>query len=367
MYDVVVVGGGVAGLSAARILAERKARVVLLEQAPRLASAASGNNAAIFRPFEETAASVAFPRRSHELLAHWFGPSLFDPTGLILVSAERDSVDRLAAQAAEGGVEHARLDRLQLWELAPSLAAGEAHYALHRPGGGVLDVPSLTAGLADQARGFGAELRTNVGVRALARQSGRVTGVVLTDGTRLSAASVICAAGAWNAGLGEWFELPVPLAPLRRHLLQLRASARLPETEPVVWRIDDEIYYRRRGASVLASPCDERLAAATDQPVDPNAPALLRNKLTRLAPALAASTVERVWACLRTFARDRELVLGADPRVTGLFWFGGLGGRGMSVAPAAAEWLASRVLATHTSGFATSQPPTCAIDASKFG
>jgi glycine/D-amino acid oxidase-like deaminating enzyme len=67
----------------------------------------------------------------------------------------------------------------------------------------------------------------------------------------------------------------------------------------------------------------------------------LARKLARTAPALASSRVLRSWACLRTFAPDRELVVGADLRVPGLYWFAGLGGRGMAVAPAAGEVLAA--------------------------
>ncbi|MFI5309495.1 MAG: NAD(P)/FAD-dependent oxidoreductase, partial [Polyangiales bacterium] len=64
-------------------------------------------------------------------------------------------------------------------------------------------------------------------------------------------------------------------------------------------------------------------------------------KLTRTAPQLASSRVVRSWACLRTFAPDRELVVGPDERIAGLFWLCGLGGRGMAVAPAAGELLAA--------------------------
>ena len=58
-----------------------------------------------------------------------------------------------------------------------------------------------------------------------------------------------------------------------------------------------------------------------------------------IAPDLGVRQVRSYWACLRTFAPDRDLVVGPDPRIEGLSWFGGLGGRGMSVAIAAGAWL----------------------------
>lgn len=103
---VIVVGGGVAGLSAARQLAHKKLRVLLLERQPRLATQASGNNAAIFRPREHDAASAELPRRSCQLLERWFGPELLEVTGLVLVSQAADPATRLAAAAASGGLAH---------------------------------------------------------------------------------------------------------------------------------------------------------------------------------------------------------------------------------------------------------------------
>jgi D-arginine dehydrogenase len=347
--DAIIVGGGVAGLSVARVLAEKQRRVLLLEREPQLASQASGNNAAIFRPLEHDAASADLPRRSRQLLEAWFGPGLLEVTGLVLVSDSAAEVSRLAAAAVSGEVAHEQLDESQLRSLVPSLAGGEARHALLLHEGGVLDVPAFTAGLAAQARAFGAELRTRVAVQALRQERGRITGVTLTDGTRVSAPCVIVAAGAWNASLGEASGAALPLVSLRRHLIELRTRADVAASEPVVWRLEDEVYYRRQGSGVLASPCDETrsiLGVATTAPVesDPRAPAALNEKLQRIAPSLANGSILRAWACLRTFASDRELVVGADPRVQGLYWFGGLGGRGMSVAPAAAEWLAGCVL-----------------------
>jgi D-arginine dehydrogenase len=347
--DAIIVGGGVAGLSAARALAEKRLRVLLLEREPQIATQASGNNAAIFRPLEQDAASAELPRRSRQLLEQWFGPSLLERTGLVLVSEAAAEVERLVAAAVSGGVAHQPLDEVQLRSLAPSLAGGEARHAVLLSEGGVLDVPAFTSGLAAQARGFGAELRTNVAVRELTHEHGRITGVMLADGTCVSAGCVIVAAGAWNGSLGEASGAALPLVPLRRHLIELRTRTDITASEPVVWRLEHEVYYRRQGSGVLASPCDETqssLSVATTAPVssDPNAPAALNEKLQRIAPALSNGSIVRAWACLRTFARDRELVAGSDPRVQGLYWFGGLGGRGMSVAPAAAEWLAASVV-----------------------
>jgi D-arginine dehydrogenase len=209
--------------------------------------------------------------------------------------------------------------------------------------GGVLDVHGLNTALARAARAAGAELRTGAGVARLRAERERVAGVELADGTFVPAAAVVLAAGAFSVALASACGADLPLTPLRRHLVQLqpRADQTLGASDPVVWRLDDELYYRPESGGVLASPCDEVAWPAGEPQADPAALETLASKLMRTAPRLASSRVVRSWACLRTFAPDRELVVGPDERISGLFWLCGLGGRGMAVAPAAGQILAA--------------------------
>jgi D-arginine dehydrogenase len=344
---VIVIGGGVAGLSAAALLAPHRP-VVLLEREALLASHASGNNAAIHRPLEHDVFSAQLALRSRELLDELIGPEVLSKTGLILLSRDGEAVRALAAIAVEAGVAHSVLSGEALNARVPSLTGGEAQHGLLLHDGGVLDLHRLTTGLARRAREHGAELRTNARVRALACDAAaqRIQGVVLDDGTHMEAEHVVLAAGAWSADLAAAAGFPLPLTPLRRHLLQLTAAgAPPPPTQAVVWRLEDEVYFRPESQGVLASPCDETPWQAERAPItDPAALLELGQKLERTAPALARASVRRAWACLRTFAPDRELVVGRDPRARGLHWLAALGGRGMSVAPAAAEMLTSELL-----------------------
>jgi D-arginine dehydrogenase len=340
---VIIVGGGVAGLSVAALLAPHK-RVLLLEREPQLASQASGNNAAIYRPLEQDARSAQLARRSRELLVQLIGPGVHQASGLLLVSQDAAPVAALGRVAAAQGVRHVQLGETDLHARAPSLVGGEARHGLLLLDGGVLDLVALTGGLTRVARARGAELETDVGVTRVTHAAGRVTGVLTADGEQLAAPDVVLAAGAWSATLGAASGFPLPLAPRRRHLVQLEAADFVLSREPVVWRLEDEVYYRSEGHDVLASPCDETPWLAEQPPNDPAELSALTQKLQRLAPSLASAKVRRAWACLRTYAPDGEIVAGADARVQGLHWLAGLGGRGMSVATAAAELLVDSVL-----------------------
>jgi len=342
--DVIIVGGGVAGLSAAALLAPYK-RVLLLEREALLASQASGNNAAIHRPLEQDARSAQLARRSRELLAALIGPDVYQASGLLLVSGEAAPIAALAQVAASQALRHSVCEASDLRLRAPSLEGGSARHGLFLADGGVLDLPALTSGLARVARSRGAQLQTSVGVARVTHTAGRVSGVALAGGEQIAAEHVVLAAGAWSATLAAASGLPLPLTPRRRHLVQLEAADCAIACEPVIWRLDDEVYYRPEGGQrVLASPCDQTPWPAEQPAHDPAELRSLAQKLERLAPRLAGARVRHSWACLRTFAPDAELVAGCDPRVHGLHWLGGLGGRGMSVATAAAEVLVDSLL-----------------------
>jgi D-arginine dehydrogenase len=237
-----------------------------------------------------------------------------------------------------------RADAAEAVRRAPALAGGAARAALWLPEAGVIDVHAVTEALARATRRAGGEIRTGARVARIAARGGRVEGVELEDGARVTADAVVLAAGAWSAALGESCGAPLPLAPLRRHLVVLEPAEPAHASGAIVWWASDDVYWRPESGGVLASPCDEEPFAACAPPADDAALEALLRKLRRAAPALAASRVRRSWACLRTFAPDRELVAGADPRVAGLFWLAGLGGRGMTIGAAAGELAAGAVL-----------------------
>jgi D-arginine dehydrogenase len=336
-------------LSAAALLAPHK-RVLLLEREQFLARHASGVNAAIHQPLEHDAESARLARRSRELLRELCGAQVLDATGMLLVSRHWKAIDELQQLARSEHVEHSVLDANEIVERVPALAGGEAEHGILLHEGGVLDLHLLISSLAARARERGAVLRTLAEVAEIERtREQRICGVRLLNGERLATEHVVIAAGAWSAGLGRALGLDTPLVPMRRHLMQLRVPSDAVSTQshPVVWRLEDEVYFRPESTGLLASPCDELAWPAETPPSDPAQLQALTQKLQRTAPALANAEVQRAWACLRTFAPDRELVIGADPRAPGLYWLCGLGGRGMSVAPAAAELLADQIVRSH--------------------
>jgi D-arginine dehydrogenase len=338
---IIVVGGGVAGLSTAWQLAQLGVRDVhLFESEPLLGMHASARNAAIFLPLEESLSAVWLAARSRDLLDTRLGTSWLSVQGVSLVAAHEDALDELRFCARRFGVFHDRWGPSQVEAKLPLLADSDVGYAIHLPLGGVIDLHLVMSALRKWALVAGARIHTGSNVVGIDVREGRASGVFLQDGRRIESERVVIAAGAWAGRVGALGGAELGLTPLRRHLVHLVGEVMPRWNTPAVWRLDDQVYFRPESGGVLASPCDE-------VPCEPGVPAtdgaqleVLAEKLSRMAPALGEGRVQRSWACLRTFAEDKELVVGEDPRLKGLFWIAGMGGRGMTCGIAAAELLA---------------------------
>lgn len=338
---IVVLGGGIAGLSAAWHLARKSAgKILLLEREPLTCTHASGRNAAIFRPLEADPSLATLARRSLELFDE-LSPDqpLVERSGLVLLARAPETLAPIARTARAVGTPNELLTPEQVSARLEGLTSRGWH-GLYGASGGVLDIHALSEALVRASRTSGVEIRCGVGAMGLRTSEGRVLGVETWDHEFVEADDVVLAAGAWNRELGEAAGVALPLTPVRRHLALLEPQRVLPATLPAVWSLDDEVYFRREGQRVLTSPCDETEWSARAPQAEMQCLAPLAGKLGGIDEALSRARVARYWACLRTFAPDRRPVIGGDPRVKGIHWLAGLGGFGMTTGVAAGELLA---------------------------
>lgn len=343
--DAIVIGGGIAGLAVAYQLSQAKfGRVLLCEREDVLAFHSSGRNAAIFRHLDTSACVLPLALRSREILDSLL-PSWLHRRGTLFIAQTEKALQNLQQLANEHSIAYSQLDAHTLQAEISALDSTSAQAGLLVPDDGVIDIHGVCTVLASAARKNNATLLTRTSVRQILVHNAAVQGVKLDDGQTISSPVVINACGAWAQQLGATVEAVLPLTPYRRHLALLEPSdtRAIGDQTPVVWSVDEEIYFRPESGGVLASPCDEDPFHPCTPPESELARELLAEKLLRIAPRLVDSSIRRSWACLRTFAPDRAIIAGPDPRISGLFWSAGLGGHGMTAGVATGELVANLI------------------------
>ena len=343
----IVIGAGIAGLSAAwRLCAHGDTRVTLLEREPLPFSHSSARNAAIFRPLEENPAVVRFVARSAQL-QQALSPNvpLVRAVGLCLTATAPSALDRLRLVGERLGVVARYLSEGELLEQCPALAGGRARTGVWLPEGGIIDIHLLSELLRRELRRAGVTQRLSAEVRRVTTHADRVTGVELVTGETIAGDRVVIAAGAWASNLGDTCGAPLRLVPHRRHLALLlpATAASVNPGHPVVWNVETGVYFRPESGGILACPGDHEPSVAGVPHVSEAVLATLATELPKESPLFDTYALARPWACLRTMSDTKETVLGADPRVGGLYWLAGLGGHGMSAALGAADYLAEHI------------------------
>ncbi len=333
--DILIIGGGIAGVSAAAALAP-DAQVVLVEAEAALAHHASSRSAALYEPHYGAAPVVALSLASGDAFR---ASGWLSPRGIMMVAGagEEEVFARDAAAMRLGEVPVAEA-RARVPILSPALTrAAIADHAWD------IDTDAMVQGYARAARAAGAQVLLRAGVTAIRRDGPgwRVT----TAAGEVTAAVIVNAAGPWaDAVAGLAGVAPLGLQPLRRSMARIPAPAGMDVGGwPMVFGPGESWYMKPDAGALIVSPAEEH-------PMPPHdafaCDMVLAEGLARYEAAVTAPVTRLLanWAGLRTFAPDRVPVIGRDPGLPSFFWLAGQGGYGFQTAPAAAR-LAADLLA----------------------
>jgi sarcosine oxidase, subunit beta len=345
-YDVVVVGGGVAGTSCAYHLRRLGAgRVLVLERGSLAAGSSSRSTGFVETAYRERwrVEATLRSRRIVEQLADERGLP-FVRCGKLLLGPERGALEAaLTLRRQLGAPDGAVLSAEDVGAVAPELRADGP--ALWCEGDGHTDGPLLCSALAQDV-----EVRQGAEVTALTIASGRVVGVTTREG-ELRCGAVVNAAGAWARRIGALAGVDVPVDGYRRQVAVLEAErTKLPiVTEELAG--GEVLYLRGEGERhVLAGLHSE---TTSDQPADPDDyadtpdPAFEARIAELVSKRLVAGRSLRLrggWAGLYPVAVGGRPIV-AETEVAGFFVLAGLGGNGIQLAPALGEDLARLVAA----------------------
>jgi len=331
--DILVIGGGIAGISAAARLAP-DAAVTVLEAEPVIGHHSSGRSAAIFiRNYGNTtlralnAASALFLARPEGIS----DTSLLSPRGELLLAMEEDLPKFDAYLDGSAGLE--RLSPREALELVPILREEAIAAAAIEWDAQDIDVDRMLQGFARKLRGHGGQIITGAPVQSIVRRDGVWS--VTTPAGEFSAPILINAAGGWADTVARMAGVrTLGLGPLRRSAVLIPAPDGYDINRwPLFANAGDQWYAKPEAGKLMISPAEE-------DPVEPHDvwadDMVIAEGLHRFEQAVTIpiTRVEHSWAGMRTFAPDRTPVVGFAPDADGFFWLAGQGGYGMQTAPA---------------------------------
>ena len=335
MTQIAIIGGGIAGVSAAAALS-RDAQVAVIEAEPQLAYHASGRSAAMFLEDYGNDTIRALNRASAD---HLHNNGILRQRGVMML-ARADQRDSFVRESAGFAMDHLTLDEASA--LFPILNRATVAHAGYRADVYDLDTDLFLQGYRKQALAQGAEFHTNARVSAMSRDGAGWR--IQWPGGDLRTDIVVNAAGAWADGVAQMAgAAALGLQPYRRSMAVIAAPGGHDVTHwPFVDGVDEGWYAKPDAGRWLVSPSEEDPVSPQDAWADDM---VLAEGLARYEEMVdqPVTRVQHSWAGLRTFAPDRSLVIGADPGATGLFWLAAQGGYGFQTAAAAATLLADLV------------------------
>ena len=344
--DIIVIGAGIAGVSAAAELAA-SARVIVLEREPQPGYHATGRSAAFFvlsygnsAVRAVTAMSESFYRSPPQGFTDvpllrprpciFFGRT--DQRGALL--SLHDEVPSLQQLTVE-----------EVRERVPIMLPDYLEGGLLDKTGGDLDVDAILQGFLRRLRDRGGELYAHREVHSISRSNGLWK--VRSRNETLTAPVIVNAAGAWVDEIAPLAGLePLGLQPKRRTAMLTGAPQGRDFSDwPLMVNVEEEFYFKPDAGALLLSPADETPSPPCDAQPEELDVALAVDRF-ETATGLNVSRVTHRWAGLRTFAPDKTFVVGFDPRTEGFFWLAGQGGYGVQTAPGLAKLTTSLITGT---------------------
>ncbi|MGW4340335.1 NAD(P)/FAD-dependent oxidoreductase [Rhodococcus koreensis] len=358
--SIVVIGGGVAGVSSALGAVELGADNVVLLEKDHLGAASSALSAGVFNINPTDALTTEVRVRARARLDVYEREN-----GLHLARIGYIRLARLKEQLElfEGTIELQKklgverpsrvLTPDQILEVYPDVRVDDVFGGLYNPEDGHLDGVLLCTAMAERARALGAVFKQKTTVLGI--DPGSTTRfLVRTNNGDYPADVIINAAGAWADRVGEWLGAPTPLTPQVHEVVQIRLPHKLsysvPMTQEYIPGYEPAAYFRQDGEQTLIAGMHTYDVLDDHAVADPDN--YTRKVSDDYVEAVAERVVERLliddlgfapgWTGIYPLSRDGEFIVGPYNDAPGVIACAGLGGHGVNggvgVGPLAAEY-----------------------------
>jgi sarcosine oxidase subunit beta len=353
--DVVIIGAGIQGLSAAYHTAKLGVRNIRVIEKEFIGAGSSGRSASMLLLQEDTELKVRLSQFSYERYQRFHEELGVDPgfknIGYLSVVPEnmRDQA-RLRAEARQKlGVKTVILSPHEITALVPVINVDDIALGVFGPQDGVLDANAIMQGYSAGARKIGVSIdqgRVATGIRT----KGDAVVAVETSGGSIETGMVVNAAGADAIEVAGWLGIDLPIDNRRRSIYITDEFPRIPPDTPMVMDAQMEWYCRKEGPGVLMGMGKEESRQASMAVNWDYLPQVVEFAMHRV-PILSDAKIIRGWTGIRPLTQDRHPILGPVVQVRGFINDCGWGGEGVMHAPAGGQIVAECIADTQDRTF----------------
>ncbi|MCC9623094.1 FAD-binding oxidoreductase [Thalassospira sp. MA62] len=348
--DILIIGGGIAGMSAAYFLARSGKSVTVLEREDQPGYHSTGRSAALY---SETYGPAIIRKMSTASRAFFITPPdgftqtpILTPRGVILTAShgEEDKLDQTLTGGRANGANVIALSPAELKKIVPVIDTDQIIGAAHEPDAMDIDVHALHWGFIRQFKALGGKLVTRADVSEIAKADG-LWQITLANAEIYHAPVVVNAAGAWADDIATKAGItPLGITPKRRTAVMVDLPGDIdPDNWPLVANMDETLYFKGDAGRLLVSPADATPTTPHDvQPEELDIAITIDRLMT--ATSIDVRRPGESWAGLRSFFADGDPVSDFAPDDDSFYWLAGQGGYGIQTAPAMGEYAASRII-----------------------
>ena len=346
--DIVIIGGGIIGVSIAYYLGKRGAKNIVLLEKDLIGMGSTGLCAGGIRRQWSTEVNMQFAMKSFEVFQNFeeeFGVSPeFHQIGYLFLARDEEELESFKKNIEfqnRFGVPSKLLTREEIKKACPFLNVEDVVGGAFCDTDGYAGPTEVTNAIAKEARRHGVKILEKIEVISIEVSRDRIVSVTTRDG-RVETRTVVNAAGPYAANVGKLAGVEIPVNPIRRQLFVTNPFDKIPRSVPLTIDHKQNFYFRREGECVLLSgPQDEKpsfnLTTDFDSMVETAEKAMHR------VPAFEKAKINRGWAGLYEISPDNHAILGKVPEVEGLILAVGFSGHGFQHGPAAGMTIAELI------------------------
>ena len=360
--EILIVGGGIWGLSTAYHLAKSGQKdILVLERNDAIAEETTPQAAGLVGQIRPSVTMLHAIRYALELFSQFPKETGHDPglrqTGSLMVALTPERMDAYARQIERShinGIEADFVSHAEMARLAPALDTTKIEGGYFVPNDGYVDPQQCAHAYAAAARDLGAQIQLNTPVTGFRQHNGEVLGVETENGF-IASNRVVITAGPWGAGLAKEVGATAAVQPIRHQRARTVPAPGIPDHHPAVRVTDVSCYLRPDQGGYLygffeptpvsidldAMPADFR-TGDIEPPVEVMAEA--QRRLAPTFPILKDLEIAEYRRGITTFAPDGAYLIGPVPGIDRLYLATGCAALGIAGSPAVGRWLANWII-----------------------